>query len=216
MVPRGVTCRLRTPLIPLIHVARRCVSFTSRIDIVHQYIPYGRSMNLNFNFPDLVADPSYSFAPTGTVLPSFRPSAFTNTAEGSRDDDARRYDVELRRVLAGQTEGLEVQEERVYRAEVSVEMAFETESTTPKVNHKLTLWLLVGEYPRFREHVLASPGTKTDTSRSRNRTEQSKSLTTNTHETQSHHSVFLLLSASHLRYQMATQRKEDKKTIKRT
>ncbi|KAJ9097063.1 hypothetical protein QFC20_006259 [Naganishia adeliensis] len=76
-------------------------------------------MNLNFNFPDLVADPSYSFAPTGTVLPSFRPSAFTNTAR-SRDDDARRYDVELRRVLAGQTEGLEVQEERVYRAEGNI------------------------------------------------------------------------------------------------
>lgn len=81
-------------------------------------------MNLNFNFPDLVADPSYSFAPTGTVLPPFPRNADTNTAEGSRDDDVRRYDVELRRVLAGQTEGLEVQEERVYRAEVSVVRRF--------------------------------------------------------------------------------------------
>jgi hypothetical protein len=104
-------------------------------------------MNLNFNFPDLVADPSYSFAPTGTVLPPFPRSADTNTAEGSRDDDVRRYDVELRRVLAGQTEGLEVQEERVYRAEVSVVRRFRsrvmmtrTTSMTSEVDHELKLF----------------------------------------------------------------------------
>jgi hypothetical protein len=75
-------------------------------------------MNLNLNFPDLVADPSYAFAPTGTVLPPFRPSA-TAGGEGARDAVASRYDAELRTILAGQTEALEVQEERVYRAEVS-------------------------------------------------------------------------------------------------
>lgn len=76
-------------------------------------------MNLNFNFPDLVADPSHSFAPTGTALPPFRPSAIAG-GEGARGADAARYDAELRRILAGQMEALEVQEERVYRAEVSL------------------------------------------------------------------------------------------------
>ena len=76
-------------------------------------------MNLNFNFPDLVADPSHSFAPTGTALPPFRSSAIAG-GEGARGAHASRYDAELRRILAGQMEALEVQEERVYRAEVSL------------------------------------------------------------------------------------------------
>lgn len=92
-------------------------------------------MNLNFNFPDLVADPSYSFAPTGTVLPPFPRSAGTNSAEGSPDADAQSYDVELRRVLAGQTEGLEVQEERVYRAEVSVKRRFRSRMSIEDEEH---------------------------------------------------------------------------------
>jgi hypothetical protein len=75
-------------------------------------------MNFNYNFPNLVADPSYSFAPTGTRLPPYRP---TPSGDGSSKTDAAalRYDAELRRILGGETEALSAQEERVYRAEVS-------------------------------------------------------------------------------------------------
>jgi hypothetical protein len=75
-------------------------------------------MNFNYNFPNLVADPSYSFAPTGTRLPPFRPTP-SGDDSSKTDAAAQRYDAELRRILGGETEALSAQEERVYRAEVS-------------------------------------------------------------------------------------------------
>lgn len=65
------------------------------------------AMHTAYHFPHLTPDPSYSFAPPGTRLPSFSSA------------DAR-YEAELRRILGGQVEPLAAQEERVYRAEVSV------------------------------------------------------------------------------------------------
>lgn len=64
-------------------------------------------MDTAYHFPHLTPDPSYSFAPPSTRLPPFSPV------------DAR-YDAELRRILGGTVEPLVAQEERVYRAEVSV------------------------------------------------------------------------------------------------
>ncbi|KAJ9091886.1 hypothetical protein QFC19_008912 [Naganishia cerealis] len=80
-------------------------------------------MNLNFNFPDLVPDPSYSFTATGTRLPVLQQSLTKDghiqgiKTQGAGDS---LYDQQLRRALAGEEEDLPEQEERVYRAEGNI------------------------------------------------------------------------------------------------
>jgi hypothetical protein len=99
-------------------------------------------MNLNFNFPDLVPNPSFSFTSPTTRVPVFPSASAQPSPEQQRspthhqdvqtDDQARDaasaasalYDERLRRALSGAGEGggeedLPEQEERVYRAEVS-------------------------------------------------------------------------------------------------
>lgn len=89
-------------------------------------------MNLNFNFPDLIPDPTYSFTtppsdPQLLTNPAQRPAHNHQGSSNTHDLEARNaadamYDERLRRALSGGEGGeedLPEQEERVYRAEVS-------------------------------------------------------------------------------------------------
>ncbi|KAJ9092386.1 hypothetical protein QFC21_006888 [Naganishia friedmannii] len=86
-------------------------------------------MNLNFAYPDLIPDPSFSFTTPNTRQPVF-PARPPKAATAQQDNEQGRaaaaaaatalYDEQLRRALGGGEEDLPEQEERVYRAEGNI------------------------------------------------------------------------------------------------
>ncbi|KAJ9113987.1 hypothetical protein QFC22_005805 [Naganishia vaughanmartiniae] len=85
-------------------------------------------MNINFNYPDLIPDPTYSFTTTTTHLPAIplyrSPTATANGTHHQQEEESQQhaardamYAERLGRALSGGEEELAEQEERVYRAE---------------------------------------------------------------------------------------------------